>query len=273
MELVRKQTGTDAKLWIIGDSFTGLIGETESWQFKLYNHFIGNNVYVSSRGSRDIQTVFDIFLQNLYKIQPNDFVILFFPTLSRFRLPLKTPYIDVEFSTPNDRDEIYGTPMNSMIGNSAYTSTMRDTPQLGEEDMYEKLTTLEWPLNYINVNTFEPNPADESQNFANISQMIGASRVFADNWNLILKSIKSYVPFELIYCSWTNELDSNIVDTKSVITNKCKMWHTLNNEFEESDGKSGNKNDVHWSLKMNEAFFKNILTNYPQYFKDEYKEF
>jgi hypothetical protein len=105
----------DRKIWIIGDSFT-MIDDSRygknSWPKVCIDHFKGDDCYVSSMGSRDIETVFDIFLENLYKIKQDDFVILMLPTLIRFRLPLANPYINVIYSNINH--EFYNT--NSMIG-------------------------------------------------------------------------------------------------------------------------------------------------------------
>lgn len=270
-----KNNGTDAKLWIIGDSFAGLVGWERSWQHNLYNCFIGNHMYVSSKGSRDIQTIFDIFLKNLHRIKPNDFVILFLPTLSRFRLPLEVPQIDCEWSdNRNKEEESLESISNSMLGNSAYTSNVKDLNEfLTKSNDFKNQYLLEWPLNHMDPTIFQPNPPDEEPNYANITQIINASKAFADNWNGIFKSIKSYVQFELMYCSWANELDSKIVNTRSVITNDCGMWYTLHDEFKKTNGEFGKKNDVHWSNIMNDTFYKSIIKNYPQYFKDEYKEF
>ena len=84
------------------------------------------------------KTIFDIFLHKLYKIQPNDIVILFLPTLSRFRLPLETPYIDLEWSSdlPSYRESSVN--INSMIGNSAYASIAKDIPPIGNEELHKK---------------------------------------------------------------------------------------------------------------------------------------
>ena len=266
MELKNKKGGDDSKLWIIGDSFTGMGAYHNSWQYLLYEKFKGKHIYVSSRGSRDIQTIFDIFLQNLYKINPNDFVILMLPTLTRFRLPLVHPFIDVEWSNDLVANKINGIHMNSFIGNSAYASQASDIPSIGKEEMHKKQFTLEWPLNHLNPNIFEPNTSDKEQNFANIMQMINSSKVFANNWNSILKSTQSYVPFKLVYYSWANELDSSIVNTRSVLTNQLGIWETLNDEYNKTNGQSGRKDDVHWSRDMNIKFAEHIIKNYPQYF-------
>jgi len=271
MSLINKLNGTDAKLWIIGDSFAGMYGFDKSWQYQLYTNFVGKHMYISSRGSRDIQTIFDIFLKNLHKIKPNDFVILIFPTLSRFRLPLKTSYMDVEWSNNMDSDKKDESNTNIFIGNSAYHSTKTDIPPIGEDDLHKRQFELEFPLNTFDENIFQPNDPYKEPNFANITQMINCSNGMVNNWNAILKSIKLVVPFKLTYYSWTNELDAALVNTKDVITKDCGMWHTLHDEFTDTNGQTGIYFDVHWSNKMNEAFFKNIIKSYPQYFTYESK--
>ncbi len=61
-----KLEGTEQKLWIFGDSFSGQYFEKNSWQWILYQKFVGKKIYISSRGSRDTQTIIDIFLRNLH---------------------------------------------------------------------------------------------------------------------------------------------------------------------------------------------------------------
>jgi hypothetical protein len=251
------------KLWIIGDSFTGT--GPNSWVFKVCEQFIGERYYVSSRGSRDIQTIFDIFLHKLHKIEPNDIVILFLPTLSRFRLPLETPYIDVEW-TDDLLNKISDLNMNSMIGNQAYTSMVRAIPPIGEEELHRKQITLEWPLNTINANIFDANPIDTEPSFANISYMINNSKAVVDNWDRILKSVQSYVPFKLVCYSWTDEYHSDCVIGKSEITSNLGFWETLQNVWKETHSEYGVKDDHHWSNKMHEAFANYIIRTYPEYF-------
>jgi hypothetical protein len=214
----------DRKIWIIGDSFTmideGRYGKN-SWPDICIKHFKGNNYYVSSMGSRDIQTVFDIFLENLYKIKQDDFVILMLPTLTRFRLPLMNPYVSVTYS--NTHHKFYNT--NSMIGGVQYAA--HASMQSPKNCHYE----LEWPLNEIDPMTFRPNEDMRYPNTANIMQMINSSKAFANNWNLILKSIQSYLPFKLLYYSWENELDKSIINTKDVIKNELGIWETLQDVY------------------------------------------
>jgi hypothetical protein len=257
---------TNQKLWIFGDSFTEIRGE-HPWQEILHKNFLGENVYASGKGSRDLQTVFDIFLQKLQFIKPDDFVIIFFPSLIRFRLPLEKPYVDVAFSNDIYGDLTDDTNKHSMIGNPVYVSIMSDMSDDVEMERMKNEIKLEYPLNEINPIQFAPRAPDKKPNFANITEFINTSLASVNNWNVILKSIQSYVPFKLLYYSWANELDSNIVDTKSVITNDLGMWHTLIDEYIETSGKSGLPNDVHWSDKMSTEFAMNIIKKYPEYFK------
>ena len=83
------------KLWIIGDSFTGY--DNGFWT-EIVTKKCKGKFYISSHGSRDYQTVIDIFLRNLKNISKDDLVILTIPALERTRLPLKYPITDVEYS-------------------------------------------------------------------------------------------------------------------------------------------------------------------------------
>lgn len=260
------------KYWIIGDSFAST-NEKTSWVEISLKHFKDDDYYVSSMGSRDIQTIFDIFLQNLHKIKPDDFVILILPTLTRFRLPLETPHLDIHMSNEHDMNinSDWKNITNGMIGNSMYSSNITNTPKEKDKEHFLKTITLEFPLSTIDPMIFEANASEDEPNFANIMQMINSSKAFTNNWNGILKSIQSYVPFKLLYYSWANELDSSVVNTRSVLTNQLGIWETLNDEYNKTNGQSGRKDDIHWSRDMNMKFAQHIIKSYPQYFGYESK--
>jgi len=260
----------DRKLWIIGDSFTMIDDERygkNSWPELCIKYFKGYDYYVSSMGSRDIQTIFEIFLENLYKIKPDDFVILMFPTLTRFRLPLANPYVNVTKSNINH--EFYNT--NSMIGGTNYTAQANNPFFVSNNEEHKKSYMLEWPLSEIDPMIFQPSENPKTPNLANIMQMVNSSKVFTNNWNSILKSIQLYVPFKLLYYSWENELDSSIVNTKDVITNELDSWETLKDIWESTNGEKGDRGDGHWSEDMNIKFAEHIIKSYPQYFSYESK--
>lgn len=257
------------KLWIIGDSFTmidtGRYGNN-SWPEICSKTFKGGNYYVSSMASRDIETIFDIFLENLHKINSDDFVILMLPTLTRFRLPLANPYVNSTYYSDSRNDY----PLNYMIGATNYSA---HATNLSKEDTEEhkKSYMLEWPLSEIDPMTFQPNEDVRYPNLANIMQMINSSKAFANNWNSKLKSIQSYVPFKLLYYSWENELDSSIVNTKNIIINELGIWETLQDIWNNTNGQAGDRSDGHWSEDMNIKFAEHIIKSYPQYFNYESK--
>ena len=238
-----------------------------SWVEICSKHFKGDDYYVSSMGSRDIETVFDIFLENLYKIKAEDFVILMLPTLIRFRLPLKTPYVNATYCSGSQMNY----PLNYMIGGINYTAQVNNNPAEHTKE-HKKSYTLEWPLSEIDPMVFRPNEnLKEPPTIGNIMQMINSSDAFVKNWNSKLKSIQSYVPFKLLYYSWENELDSSIVNTKDVITNQLGIWETFQDVWNNTNGESGDRNDGHWSEYMNIKFAEHIIKSYPQYFGYESK--
>jgi hypothetical protein len=254
--------GTNQKLWVFGDSFTGMChGENgvESWMWLLYKSFVGNNLHISSKGSRDVQNVIDIFLRNLKDIKNDDLVILMLPTISRFRLPLKYPSIDVEMSNIARTATEKMKHLDYFIGNGFYSSTITSGVQENNE--------LEEPLNLVDYNNFGHVPPNEVPNTTSIVCMINSSNANKKNTNDILRSFLAYFPFKLIIYSWTNELDNTLVNTKEVIENRIGFWHTLSDEYNESNGEIGRKDDHHWSKKMDKAFSEYIINEYPEYFK------
>jgi hypothetical protein len=264
MEYINK---TDSTLWIFGDSFTEIRHGNDSWPNLLHKEFIGKHLFVSGQGSRDIQTIIDVFLKNLHKIKENDFVILMLPVLFRFRLPLQTPLKRIEHSNPKEHN--YD---NLFIGNNLYNS-------IGElekikDDSFENMQMynamqLEPPLCYVNPHIFRLEDNDVNKKKFTISSVIGminCSKAVSQNYNEILSSFKNHFTFKIKFYSWTDELDNSIVDTKYNITQKCGMWHTLKDVWNETDGIDGNDSDVHWSKKMDKLFAEMIIKENPNYF-------
>lgn len=245
--------GTNQKLWIFGDSFTGMHHHTESWMWLAYKSFVGNTLHISSRGSRDVQTIIDIFLKNLKDIKNDDFVILMLPSMTRFRLPLNEPKIDVEFSTEARVADEKIKHLDYFIGNGYYIST-------GEN-------ILEEPINTLDYKIFKHAAPNEEPSVGSIISMINASNANLKNTNEMLESFIQYFPFKLVIYSWTDESYESVVKTKSVIKNEIGFWHTLYDMWKESDGKEGREGDVHWSKKMDKAFSEYIINEYPEYFK------
>jgi hypothetical protein len=266
MEYIEKE-GTDAKLWIFGDSFTGNRHQMDSWSILLHKHFVGIHAYTSSQGSRDIQTIIDMFLKNLHKIKENDFVIMMLPVLFRFRLPLENERGDMEYGHKDDHHY-----KNRFIGNNMYSSIIEvQKIKYYSSDNMEKYNSLklESPLCYADPNMFILQDDDINKavfNTASVIGIINSSKATSQNYNEILSSFKNYFPFKIQFYSWENQLDDSTVCTKKIIIEKCGIWETENDEWINTNGKFGRKGDEHWSKNMDKLFAEMVINDNPTYF-------
>jgi len=231
-----------SKLWIIGDSFAGGSSDKKSyWIDILCKNFNGGKYYVSSKGSRDFQTILDIFLRNLKNIEKDDFVILIIPTLIRTRLPLKTPRMDVEISNFINPKKTF----DYFIGAHSYIKEVEECK-------------LENPLTEIDELEVVEN--------SNIWSIINASDASKNNYVEILNSLKEYLPFNIFIWSWENEIESDLVMIKDEITKELGFWETQNDVWMNTNGTDGICGDAHWSEKTHKAFADYMITKFPQFF-------
>ena len=100
---------------------------------------------------------------------------------------------------------------------------------------------------------------------------MGHACVSRKNYEEIIKSLKAYLPFELLICSWTDELDIPEVFTHTKIKEALGFWETQSMLFYKTNGKEGIRGDAHWIPKMHKAFAEHIIKSYPQYFGYESK--
>jgi hypothetical protein len=80
--------------------------------------------------------------------------------------------------------------------------------------------------------------------------------------------LKKSLPFELYTFSWSSDFDSKIIESKEFLSSKFN-WETLHNEYERTGGKSGRKDNGHWSINTHFEFGNYIISIYPEYFKEE----
>ena len=233
------------KLWIIGDSFASCGDTTKgeiNWTQIVSNKFKGKEYQVSSRASRDFQTILDIFLRNLKNISKDDFVILIVPSLGRVRLPLQTPKLDVVLTNRENEMECN---VDYFMGQSSYINNHPSCelePPLTDIDKYSLIEKIE------------------------ISSIINASNASKNNYLEIIESLKSYLPFEIFVWSWDSEIESELVLNKQQITQIIGYWHTFNDLYEETNHVEGQRGDAHFSPKMHKAFADYIIVNFPQFF-------
>lgn len=248
-----------SKLWIIGDSFTGCSPDGKSaWTEIVTKKFKGKNHHVSSKGSRDVQTIIDIFLRNLKDIKTEDFVILFLPTTVRYRLPRIEPIIDVEMNDTLTTFE-----------QKKYHLEFFSHLKFSDGDK----SVLEYPLGLIDEikhwNQSTPSYLKSGEinfTYADVLSIIAGSDAMKNNLNEILFSFKNYFPFNMAFFSWTDEYDENTVIGKKELTNEIGFWHTLRDLYEETNGEQGSRGDSHFSPKMHNAFADYVISKFPQFF-------
>ena len=233
-----------SKLWIFGDSFTGSasINNPPAWTQILCDKFINKNYHVSSKASRDFQTILDIFLRNLNNISKDDFVIIVVPSLQRARLPLETPEFDYEHYSEVSYEKLKKN-LDYFIGESSYV-----------KDNFK----LESPLTDMDD--------DFIKKSLDMERIINASEASKKNYLEVIKSLKSYLPFQIYLWSWTNEIDSPLVENRFKIEKEIGYWHTLRDLYTETNGLEGNWTDSHFSPKMHKAFADYLIVKFPQFF-------
>jgi hypothetical protein len=236
-----------SKLWIIGDSFTGsLMAPKKAWTQQVSDKFKGDCI-VKSKPSRDFQTILDIFLRNLKDIKENDFVILTIPSLARIRLPRAIPARDIEHSNMNINFQSSNDYRDYFIGAWSYTKETDDMEYRLEEPLFEFTH-------------------EECIGKLQIQSIINSSLASKNNYIDILKSLIEYLPFKIFIWSWQNEINSDIITNKDKITEEIGFWHTLYDEWKETEGKSGTQGDHHFSEKMHNAFADYLIVKFPQFF-------
>jgi len=243
-----------SKLWIIGDSFTGFGNRpNKNWVQQVSDKFKGESFIVKSKPSRDFQTILDIFLRNLKNISKDDFVILVVPTLSRVRLPRYEKAWDIEYTNLKIEFETIDTwegdnsHFDYFIGSKSYR---KETPFL-DFRLAEPFFELE---------------DDEVDKMIQTTEIINDSDASKENYIEILKSLKEYLPFEIFIWSWNNEIESDIIINKNQIEKEIGFWHTIYDEWKETNGLVGTEGDHHFSKKMHNAFANYLINKFPQFF-------
>ena len=259
-------------LWIFGDSFTSTFSD-KYWTLLLKKKFNGKNFYLNSCDSRDIQTIMDCFYKNLHNISKDSLVCIFLPSLARIRYP-KSP-------------KLFDTICESNINTTSSNTKSYNFKELFIHWPYADYPSgkatkeLDFPFNEFDFNKLNFNQkinynykkerdklseAIEELSPMDFAKLLNANESTSQNWNDIFYSIQKAFPFKVLFFSWTDEFDSNIVWTKEVITEKIGFWHTMAEEFEETNGVSGYQYDEHFSHKMHKSFYNLITSEFPQYF-------
>ena len=259
-------------LWGIGDSFMDTMFDS-SVQFwfnillaKLNStnngdqHWEDLDYYRDSDGSRDLQTILDIFFQNTYRMKDDDIVFIIIPDV-RWRIPLllhKPDYPDDELEK-NKLATKYFTYNNAC-------NYERGVIKLGYDNSIYLDKHLDYFYNEKDVNKFGLKHTSSPVNQYNVLAQDAPS--VKENYIRILQSIKKTFPFKVIFLSWCDYLQDDIIWGRKYLTKKIGFWDTIGDAYKRGDKEvelhceccDGNIHDLtgdgHWSPKMQIAVGK-----------------
>ena len=198
------------KLWAIGDSF--IMRKTHFWVDILKTNLNADSAYINGEGGRDLQTILDIFFQNTYKMEKDDIVIIMIPE-ARWRVPVLN-----EFYTDDNKAE-----------KSYFKGIHVFDPEVHKID--EDLSNF-YKLKKVNQFKNDDSP------ICQFNMLVEDTESTKKNYIRTLKSIKKTFPFKVIFLSWCNYLQDDIIWDRKYLEEKIGFWDTIS---------SGN---LHWSPKM-----------------------
>tara|TARA_B100001939_G_C16814496_1_gene561447 strand:+ start:152 stop:904 length:753 start_codon:yes stop_codon:yes gene_type:complete len=231
---------TEDRIILIGDSFTANASdfkknesEQEVFFIKELNKFFNRKIMNYSQESRDIQTIFDIWIKILPKIRENDFLIVCVPYYSRWRFPLSkrkqynephNPYnIDVNYYDDEDFVKI------RHIGqNNAWSDNSRNIEGFGDfiDDTIDGIRER-----YIFNEFFHSSEASSMNNKEIIESLLNLSKC------------KTFI------FSWTRFKDGfkpkGLYD-KTDLEKELGYWGTQHDVYNKTNGKYGYRGDLHW---------------------------
>ena len=168
----------------------------------------------------------------LPKLDVNDYLIIMLPITIRTRLP-----INLSINTlPSDLYENYGI-IDYFVGTNSYD---------------QKIILEYWDTTY-NLHYFKYHL--ETQ------EMINASVSAQKNFYEIVESLIKITPCKNFVMTWdVIPNKSDLFFDKEMLTNEIGYWETLGSVYENTNGENGVQGDIHWSIKMNNAFFDFLIT-------------
>lgn len=262
----------NSDLWIIGDSFSEMNSEGNYWTDLIIKSFNGNNKYVNACPGRDTQTIMDLFYKNIHNITDDSLVIIFLPSLSRLRYPKNSKYHktflesgihkEINDNVKHNFDELF---LHYPFEDYENNLTRKELDFPFNNFDYKKLSKDLINYEYQNHTEWEKE-VDMGISQIDFAKLLLINESTRKNWSQIFYSIKKAFKFKVLFFSWTDEYDTESVFTKKVLNNLIGYWHTLDDEYKETNGKSGLWADEHFSLKMHKSFAELIIKMNNSYF-------
>jgi hypothetical protein len=229
------------RIFIIGDSFCDFHPNNKldfeeksdlhikwnqwlTWEYP--NIEVINDAFVS----RDVQTILDNWIKLIPHLKEDDFLILCIPSYFRQRVPLA-------FKDWQRNEWSGGNITNRFVTHHSWYTTDSEKLYIGDEIV-------------------EKNVVDTHMQFF---EMLNHSKSVSSNYKELIDSLYKITPSNKYLFSWDDlSPTSDYIDTKTILTNKMEMWTTLDDLYNETNGKYGYKGDLHWDYKTEKQFFKLI---------------
>lgn len=225
------------RLFVIGDSFTvpchyakGYV-DGSLWVDILREGLnIDNEMsLVDGMANRDVQTIIDNWIKLIPHLKSDDLLIICLPFFQRTRLPL-AEHQWIKYIKNNEIKIV-----NRFVG-----------PQM----------VYHWDLEFWGkeYNT------KEWMSRMKIQEIINSSNASILNSIEVIQSLVKLTPSKLFVFTWDEmQIKSDVILDKSYFESNIGKWHTLNDEWNESNGEYGYLHDFHWSFSYNKLIAEHLI--------------
>ena len=232
------KVNTKNRIILIGDSFTAQPSdfkknesEKEVFFLKELNNFFDRKIMNYSQESRDVQTIFDIWIKLLPKIKKEDFLIVCIPYYSRWRFPLNKDFQFFEPHNPYDKNFIYDNHEMIKIRHTGQNSKLTD-----DSKNIEGVSSDEKSISGIREKLF-------------FNQIFHSSEASSMNNKEIIESLLKLSKCKTFIFSWTRFKEGfkpkGLYD-KTDLEKELGYWGTLDDIHKKTNGKYGIHHDLHW---------------------------
>jgi hypothetical protein len=198
-----------------------------------------NNIIVDGSPNRDTQTIIDNWIKLLPYLNSDDVLILIFPYSKRTRLALNQ-------SNWYNTMGIYGYPKDINIINRF----------IGTE-LYKNDTKHRFALEFWGNQYTKP----ELMKMLHPQEIINSSKSYQLNYLEIWKSLSIFTKSKYFLFTWdTLEYKSDVIMDRTDMEREIGKWDTMDDVWENTNGKEGYKSDFHWSAEY-AKLFSNYLYN------------
>ena len=213
------------RLFVIGDSFAAPCTYSKNWSNNsFWPEVIRNgldinkyNTIVEGQANRDVQTIIDNWIKLIKHLRKTDLLIICLPFFQRTRIPIE----------------------KSNWGTNIYHEKIKIINRFCGPQMADIWNIEFWGKEYT---------SEEWIKKTEIQRIINSTDAAIYNNIEIIENLIELTPSKTFVFTWdTMKIKSDFIFDKIQFENEVGKWHTLNDEWYETNGYIGYKNDYHWS--------------------------